>query len=74
MPAADTGAMRTSVSKCGRFVIIDQLHLDRTVLQVLASWAAEHDVSIQDAIQLAVCAFNDQVSEQARARLGRESA
>lgn len=44
---------------CQRFVVVDGLHVDRTVFAVLEAWAAERGVSVQDAIQLAICFFND---------------
>jgi hypothetical protein len=46
-------------STCGRFVVLDDLHVDRDVFEALAQWAAQHGLRIQDAIQLAVCSFND---------------
>lgn len=64
----------TTMSKCGRFVVIDQLHVDRNVFDLLANWAADRGVGIQDAIQLALCAFNDRAREQAQAQRHRESA
>ena len=51
--------MRTNVSGCGRFVVLDGLHLDRQVFDSVVRWASEHDLRIQDAIQLALCAFGD---------------
>lgn len=50
-------AMKHSV--CGRFVVLDSLHIDRKVLGALASWAADRGLRVEDAIQLAICAFND---------------
>lgn len=47
-----------SVSECGRFVVIDGLHVDRNVVEALARWATDHGLRIQDAIQLALCSFN----------------
>jgi len=44
-------------SVCGRFVVLDGLHLDRHVFDAVVRWAAEHDLQIQDAIQLALCAL-----------------
>lgn len=54
------------VSPCGRFVVLDGLHLDRGVFAALELWATQRGVSAQDAIQLALCAFGD----SALARLG----
>ena len=48
-----------NLSACGRFVVLDALYLDRMVLEALARWASEHGVRLQDAIQLAICAFNE---------------
>jgi hypothetical protein len=50
---------RTRVSACGRFAVLDGLHLDRNVFEFLTRWAAAHRFQIQDAIQLALCAFRD---------------
>lgn len=52
----------TNLSECGRFVVIDALHLDRYVFEALARWATDRGLRMQDAIQLAVCAFNDRNS------------
>lgn len=51
--------MRTAKSLCGRFVMLDGVHLDRKVFERLEGWAHERGIQIQDAIQLALCAFND---------------
>ena len=50
---------RTTVSACGRFAVLDGLHLDRNVFESLMRWAETHGLQIQDAIQLALCAFHD---------------
>jgi hypothetical protein len=47
------------VSQCGRFIVIDGLCLDRGVYETLATWASKNDLRLQDAIQLAICAFNE---------------
>ena len=52
------------VSECGRFVVIDALHLDRTVVETLALWASNRALGIQDAIQLALCSFNERNAER----------
>jgi hypothetical protein len=44
----------TRLSKTGRFVIIDGLHVDRTIFETLAGWARARNLNVQDAIQLAV--------------------
>lgn len=49
--------MTLMISACRRFVAIDGLHVDRDLFETLARWAAERDVRIQDALQLALCAF-----------------
>jgi hypothetical protein len=46
-------------SPCGRFIVLDGLHLDRVVFETLARWASKNDLRLQDAIQLAICAFNE---------------
>lgn len=48
----------TKASACGRYIVIDDLHLDRTVFEFLVQWAAERQLRVQDAIQLAVCALS----------------
>jgi hypothetical protein len=56
------------LSACGRFVVLETLHIDRKVLESLASWAAERGLRVQDAIQLAICAFNEAGGERASNR------
>ena len=46
-------------SQCGRFIVLDGLHLDRAVVEALTTWASQNGLRLQDAIQIAVCAFND---------------
>lgn len=53
------------VSECGRFVVIKELHLDRKVFDALARWAEERGIGIQDAVQIALCSFNDSADERA---------
>ena len=60
--------MRTTKSLCGRFVMIDGLHLDRKVFEVLERWAQERGIQAQDAIQLALCAFGDEALARASPR------
>ncbi len=50
-------------SACGRFIVIDSLHIDRRVLGALRSWAATRGLTVQDAIQLAICAFSEDACE-----------
>jgi hypothetical protein len=47
------------LSNCGRFVVLEALHLDREVLGLLAAWAEARGIGLQDAIQLAVVGFVD---------------
>ncbi len=49
-----------SLSECGRFVVLNSLHLDRNIFETLARWAAEREIGVQDALQLALSNFNDQ--------------
>lgn len=48
------------LSVCGRFAVLDSLHIDRGVFESLQSWAVRHGLRSQDAIQLAICAFNEE--------------
>lgn len=52
------------MSTCGRFVILETLHLDREVMSSLAAWSALYGVTIQDAVQIAILAFTDALLEQ----------
>jgi hypothetical protein len=54
---------RARISPCGRFAVVDALHVDRNVFDALAQWASDHGLSIQDAVQVALCAFTECVSE-----------
>jgi len=49
--------VRSNISACGRFVVLNGLHLDRRLFQTLERWAFERRLQPQDAIQLAVCAL-----------------
>ena len=65
------------LSACGRFVVLEGLHIDHRVLESLASWGTERGLPVQDAIQVAICAFNDGVCQPAsewrdRARSARQ--
>jgi hypothetical protein len=51
--------VRLALSECRRFVVADGLHVDREVFETLEAWAAERGLGVQDAIQIALCAFND---------------
>ena len=60
MRRASRGTMQPpKASPCGRFIVLEGLHLDREVFESLASAASERGLRLQDAIQLAVCAFNE---------------
>lgn len=50
------------LSPCGRFVVLDGLHLDRDVARALDAWASPRGLSLQDAVQLAALAFVERVS------------
>jgi hypothetical protein len=50
-------------SSCGKFVELDELHIDRDVFETLARWATDHGLSIENAIQFALCCFNDSNAE-----------
>lgn len=56
----------TSVSPCGRFVVLNGLHIDRNVYEGLMRWAADRELRIQDAIQLAVCCLRSVTMDPAR--------
>jgi hypothetical protein len=56
--------MPAKLSPCGRFVVLDGLHLDRTLFEALSQWAAEHQLRLQDAIQLALCIFREGAADQ----------
>lgn len=49
--------MTSECSACGRFAVIDGLHIDRSLMDEFAGWAAEHALAPQDAIQLAIFGF-----------------
>jgi hypothetical protein len=53
------------LSACGRFVVLEGLYVDRKVLESLASWGAGHGLPVQDAIQVAICAFNEDACQPA---------
>jgi hypothetical protein len=70
--------VRVTLSECRRFVVVDAIHVDREVFETLAAWAVERDLGIQDALQLALCAFNDStqsagLSQDAEGALSSES-
>jgi hypothetical protein len=46
-------------SECGRFVRLDELYVDKDVYNALERWSQEQQLQLQDAIQLALCAFNE---------------
>ena len=51
---------RTTLSKSGRFIVIDDLHVDRSVVDELAIWSERHGLTLQDGIQLALVFFSEQ--------------
>lgn len=51
--------LSTKASASGRCVVLDQLHLDRSVFEVLARWAKYREFGIQDAIQVALCGVSE---------------
>ena len=53
----------TRLSESGRFIVIDNLHLDRAVFHALSTWAKRKELTVQDAIQVALCLFNDHRGE-----------
>ncbi len=46
-----------------RFVLLAPLHLDRTALADLVAWAEPQGLTLENAIQLAVCLFNERRAE-----------
>ncbi len=57
---------RTRATGCGRFVVLDELHLDRDVYERIVRWAAQHGLRVQDAVQVALCAFVGDASSKVR--------
>lgn len=60
------------LTPCGRFVVLEALHIDREVLDPLAAWAEAHGLGLQDTIQLAVVGFVDALHVARSARAGFE--
>jgi len=54
----------TRVSDCGRFVVIERLHLDRRIFDGLRTWASPRGLPLQDALQLAACALIAEPAEE----------
>jgi hypothetical protein len=52
-------SLTTKVSESGHFIVIDGLHIDRSVFDALAAWAEPKGLPVQDAIQLAIIFFTD---------------
>lgn len=46
-------------SPCGRFLVLEALHLDSEILGALARWGERRGLRLQDAIQLAVVFFTE---------------
>jgi hypothetical protein len=59
------------LSACRQFVVFETLRLDRSLLESLALWGAQRGLRMQDAIQLAICAFNDCACQQSFDPRGR---
>lgn len=64
--------MTAQPSECGRFVRLDGLYLDRRVYEATSRWSQEQQLQFQDAIQLALCAFNER--QEVRVLLLQDSA
>ncbi len=47
------------LSPCHRFVILEGIHIDRDAIHTLQNWAAARGPALQDAVQLAILAFNE---------------
>jgi hypothetical protein len=47
------------LSPCHRFVVLDDVHVDREVVFALATWSAHHGMPVQDAIQFALLSFSE---------------
>lgn len=62
----------TRPSPCGRFIIINGLHLDRTVFEHLAKWSERRGLTPQDGIQLALCLFDERNVSSPEARKTRD--
>ena len=55
------GAMK--LSACGRFVVPDDLHIDREVFSALKRWSERRGLRAQDGVQLALVAFTETLLE-----------
>lgn len=72
-PAPDRLRMpEIAILPSGRFAVINGLHLDRSVVEALAAWAESRGLSIQDAIQIALCYFNDAIAERVVGNAGTD--
>ena len=54
------------VSVCGRFIVLEGLHLDRVAFEEIERWASARRLRPQDAIQVAICAFNERCEPPAK--------
>ncbi len=52
---------RVKLSPCGRFIVLEDLHIDREVLAALTEWSERRGLRVQDGIQLAILAFTESV-------------
>lgn len=64
MGRAQGQVMLAKRSPCGRFAVVDHLHIDRELFEALERWASTHGLHVQDAIQIAVCALLPLGAEQ----------
>ncbi|MBK6514340.1 MAG: hypothetical protein IPG04_09530 [Polyangiaceae bacterium] len=53
------------LSACGRFVVLDDLHIDREVFSALRRWSERRGLRAQDAVQLAIVAFTETLLDDA---------
>lgn len=63
---------RSHASSCGRFVVVDDLHIDRDVFAQLERWASQRGLTLQDAIQLAICLFDEERATLPSVRKSRD--
>lgn len=53
------------LSPCARFVVLDDLHIDREVFSALARWSDRRGLRVQDGVQLAILAFTEHLAHDA---------
>lgn len=54
-----------NVSKCGRYIVVNGIFLDREVFESTQRFATERRLGIDEAIQLALCSFQALLDEEA---------